>query len=165
MLEEGSVNAGVRDQRLALEWVKANIAAFGGDPDKVTIHGQSSGGLAVGIQMLAYGATKSFPFQQAICESQCLEPGVTGNFSLHATYRTAIEVNCTENFNNTAGVECLRNVPMEQLLKAQIETHSASFKQNQGDSWLPVPDGDFIPDAPSKLIAEKRIGKINLISG
>jgi len=52
---EGSANAGLRDQRLALEWVNDNIAAFGGDPSHVTIHGQSSGGLAVGMQILAYG--------------------------------------------------------------------------------------------------------------
>lgn len=37
-------NAAMRDQRLALEWVKDNIAAFGGDPENITIHGQSSGG-------------------------------------------------------------------------------------------------------------------------
>jgi carboxylesterase type B len=53
-MQEGSTNAGLRDQRAGLEWVKANIAAFGGDPDKITIHGQSSGGLAVGMQIMAY---------------------------------------------------------------------------------------------------------------
>jgi carboxylesterase type B len=41
-----SQNAALRDQRMALEWVKENIAAFGGDPDNVTIHGQSSGGMS-----------------------------------------------------------------------------------------------------------------------
>lgn len=41
---EGSENAGLRDQRLAMEWVRDEIAQFGGDPDNITIFGQSSGG-------------------------------------------------------------------------------------------------------------------------
>ena len=41
---QGSENAALRDQRLALEWVQKNIKNFGGDPTKVTIFGQSSGG-------------------------------------------------------------------------------------------------------------------------
>jgi carboxylesterase type B len=42
--KEKSENAGLRDQRLAIEWVRDHIAAFGGDPEKITIFGQSSGG-------------------------------------------------------------------------------------------------------------------------
>lgn len=46
---EGSENAGLRDQRLAIEWVRDNIEQFGGDPEKITIFGQSSGGTYDGL--------------------------------------------------------------------------------------------------------------------
>ena len=64
--EEGSENAGLRDQRLAIEWVRDNIEIFGGDPENITIFGQSSGGLAIGMHILAYGGTKPLPFQKKI---------------------------------------------------------------------------------------------------
>ena len=113
LAKEGSQNAGVRDQRLAIEWVHDNIEAFGGDPERITIHGQSSGGLAIGIQMLAYGNSKPYPFQQAIPESQILEPDITGNVSRHSMARVWKKANCTEySLDSEAAVECLRNVPM-----------------------------------------------------
>ena len=95
LISETSANAGIRDQRLALDWIQQNIAAFGGDSSKVTIHGQSSGGLSMGMQVLAYGGTKPVPFQQIICQSQALENAITGNVTRHSMYRVFLNTNCT----------------------------------------------------------------------
>ena len=139
---------------------------------------------------MAYGGTKPVPFQRAICESQALEPGITGNFTRHSTARVWLKTNCTDNpFDSEASAECLRSMSMETLIDLQLETHSNSPSQNDGDNWLPVvgeyehlksvsapvfvliganpcpSDGDFVPDVPSVLMAEHRFANITTIIG
>jgi len=58
-LAAGATNIGFRDQRLALQWVHENIGAFGGDPGKVTIFGESSGAESVAAQVFAYNGMSS----------------------------------------------------------------------------------------------------------
>jgi carboxylesterase type B len=53
--KEGSLNSGIFDQRLALKWVQSNIAKFGGDPDNVTLFGQSDGAQSIGLHLTAFG--------------------------------------------------------------------------------------------------------------
>ncbi|KAF2198790.1 putative lipase [Delitschia confertaspora ATCC 74209] len=164
--DEGSLNAGLRDQRLAIEWVRDNIAQFGGDPSRITIHGQSSGGLAIGMQFMAYGGSKPLPFQRGICQSQCLEPGITGNFTLDAMRDIANYVHCnTTSIHSAETVSCLRGLDTQTLFNASSETRHAGIENNIGDIWLPAVDGDFLPAPPSQLIREGRLGKATMMGG
>lgn len=130
------------------------------------IHGQSSGGLAVGMQMMAYGAERPYPFQRAVCQSQALEPGITGNFTREAMAAVQRASDCdSRSLGSESIVECLRGLPMHKLLKAQLNT--ADENANLGDQWLPVVDGEggFLPAAPSQLIKDSRIGNISMMAG
>ncbi|KAI8942003.1 hypothetical protein NX059_000111 [Plenodomus lindquistii] len=163
---EGSENAGLRDQRAAIEWVRDNIEAFGGDPENITICGQSSGGLAIGMHILAYGGAKPLPFQRGIAESQSLEPGITGTFARDAMMAMVDYVGCnTTSLDAPETIACLRKMDTETLLNASIATYQSDIAHNIGDIWLPIVDDDFLPAAPSKLIAEGRFGNATFMSG
>lgn len=52
---ENSQNSGLFDQKLAFDWVRDNIALFGGEPDQVMLFGQSDGGTSIGLHLTSYG--------------------------------------------------------------------------------------------------------------
>jgi carboxylesterase type B len=164
--EEGSMNAGLRDQRAAIEWVRDHIAYFGGDPERITIAGQSSGGLAIGMQIMAYGGEKPLPFQQGIAESQSLEPGITGDFARDAMAALVDYVGCNStDLDAPETIHCLRAMDTNKLLNASFETYDDDISHNIGDIWLPNVDDDFLPAPPSQLIAEGRFGNATFMSG
>ncbi|KAH6645130.1 putative lipase [Truncatella angustata] len=158
---EKSENAALRDQRLAFDWVRHNIAYFGGDPSRVTIFGQSSGGVSVGLHLLAYGGTQPFHFHQAICQSQALAPGITGNFTRDAMQAVVDATGCNVTaFDSIETVACLRELDTEVLESAALDTWQYDNAHNGGDVWLPVVDGDFLPAAPSQLLRDGRFAAV-----
>ncbi|KAF1961648.1 alpha/beta-hydrolase [Byssothecium circinans] len=180
--EKKSENAGLRDQRLAIEWVRDHIKYFGGNGNKITIHGQSSGGLAVGIQLLAYGGTKPLPYQRGIAQSQALEPGIVAPITSDGqpltllgreAFRNVVTyLNCTSVTSNSTAdidkqevIDCLRSKDTQTLLNASLATYIGDIAHNIGDVWLPSVDGDFLPDAPSKLLNEGRFGNATYMIG
>lgn len=112
----------------------------------------------MGAHILSYGGKKPVPFQQAICESQALEPGITANFTIDAMKAVTNYVGCNgADLHSPDTILCLRDHDMDSLLDASLKTYRTDA--NIGDIWLPSVDGDFLPDHPSELIIHKQFAK------
>jgi para-nitrobenzyl esterase len=150
----GGTNFGVLDQVAALEWVRDEIAAFGGDPGNVTIFGESAGGKSVET-LLATPAASGL-FHRAIAQS---------------SYRPAMDV---ETAKAAAGrlfeqlglkspdPESLRSIPAEELLQAQLRMAEAA--PNAG-GLVPVIDGDVLPEPTLQAIAGGSVREVPLLAG
>lgn len=121
----------------------------------------------MGLHTLAYGGKKPAPFQQGICESQALEPGITGDFTRDEMQLLVDKIGCSNSsdLNSPETIACLRDFDTTPLLDASVAVHSDDISNNIGDSWLPAVDGDFLPDAPSKLVREGRFSNITTMIG
>ncbi|PWY88284.1 carboxylesterase family protein [Aspergillus heteromorphus CBS 117.55] len=144
---EGFANAGLYDQRLALEWVREYIALFGGDPDRVTVMGQSAGGGSVIHQLAAYGGNKTedLPFGQAIIQSPMWYPQSTEQQD--SARRRFLEL------LNVSSIAEARGLPSSQLIAANA--HQIASTPVYGTfTYGPVVDSAFAPDLPSRTVRD-----------
>lgn len=163
-----SLNVGLKDQRLALEWVQKNIQYFGGDPDQITIFGQSSGALSVTLQVLAYGGTRPSPFHGALIESTALEPNMTSTLTRDTFTDVAVLAGCADEDGDAQGAQtiaCLRSLSWTELWNATLTNYNALAAYSDGDIWLPNIDGTFLPAAPSALVRTGNFTKMPIVVG
>ena len=128
-------NLGLRDIRLGVEWVRDNIAAFGGDPERMVLQGESAGAGAVDMWAYAY---KDDPIVKGlIAQSGAVSGATTGGEPGSGWYNVSKELGCGDQAAGEATIACMRGKSVDELLSA-----TAGFGGiGGGASFYPQADG------------------------
>lgn len=145
-------NYGIMDQQFALQWIKRNIAAFGGDPGNVTIFGQSGGATAVIANLQS--PTAAGLFHKAISQS-----GIR-----ITTYRPEVALKEAQEFAKAAGcadqsAQCLRSLSVEQVLENQTKV------ANLVTTNFPVVDGTIITHSAFDAFPSGQFNRVPVMNG
>jgi para-nitrobenzyl esterase len=171
VLDGAPTNLGLRDQVAALEWVRDNVSAFGGNPGDVTVFGESAGGMSVATLMAAPPARGLF--HRAVVQSG----GATAVCDQEDARRVGAEIAAQLGVPPTA--EAFAALDPEAVTQAQTAVGLAMQADPDPRRWgatvlrgglgimslFPVVDGDIVPDVPLTRIAGGAAAEVPLLVG
>ncbi|CAL4114758.1 unnamed protein product, partial [Meganyctiphanes norvegica] len=159
-------NFGLRDQNLAIQWVKNNIEHFGGASSKITLFGESAGGVSVHMQILSPYSKDLF--SRAIMQSgNALIPFAKRNDHASVALRVGNSLHCpgVTKESITGGTDlltCLQSANATQLVTLYTEYQTLDVAPLL---FVPCVDGDFLPAAPEVLLRQGIFNRVDIISG
>lgn len=145
-------NLGLYDQRVAFDWVQKYIGLFGGDPDQVTIIGESAGAASAVHHITSYGGNTTLPFQRAIIQSPAFQ------FNLNQTLAYDLTMEEASSLTN-ASITTVSELSALDSATLHAINFYVVYSATTGKFIYGVsPDGTYVPDHPQVLLAE---GKFN----
>lgn len=168
ILADGAGNLGLMDQRMGLEWASDYINEFGGDPDKVTIWGESAGAISVLDQMALYRGDNTYNgkklFRGAMMNSGSIVPADPVDCPKgQEVYDTVVRNAGCKDAKDT--LECLRGLDYTKFLQAGNSVPGILSYNSVALAYLPRPDGTLLPESPDVLISKGDYAAVPMIIG
>ncbi|KAI0506603.1 Alpha/Beta hydrolase protein [Xylaria bambusicola] len=164
--KSGRLNTGLLDQRFAIEWTRKYIAKFGGDPNRITIGGESSGAASVVFHSLAYGGKETGLFNNMIVASPYLPTVYKYSDSFpKARYDKFVELaGCNKPAGNKTTFDCLvaADTTVLQYASGNVSTKVGYFGSF---GFLPVIDDDYIRERPAVQLASAKFSGKRVLVG